>query len=270
MQVEVANVKDVEGDSFDMTARNDMQATEHDMLEAEEKARNMSLPRCMAIIRSLVKLHKHDQNFPVMILEKMQHFTAADDVSANPERHADLIHEMKLEAVLVSENSPYAEVRAVVDNFDDPNTPSLTLRTWFLGTLFVIGGAFINQLFSIRLPAITITSNVAQLLACKWTGLPCLGSSLIRTDPCGKLLERVLPDKGFTFRGVRHSLNPGRFSKKEHMLITIMAAVGFNTPYSANVILSQYLPQYFNQSYAADFAYQILIGLGTNFIGWSS
>lgn len=81
-------------------------------------------------------------------------------------------------------------------------------------------------------------------------------------------MERFLPDKGFTFRGKRHSLNPGPFNKKEHMLITIMANVGFNTPYTVDIILTQFLPQYFNQKYASEFAYQILIGLGTNFVGY--
>jgi hypothetical protein len=120
------------------------------------------------IITSVYKLHEHDQNFPIWILEKMKHFLTDEDITARPEKHAELIHEMKLEAILVSENSPYAEVRAVVDNEDDPNTPSLTLRVWFLGTLFVIGGAFINQLFSIRQPAIAVGANVAQLLSCEY------------------------------------------------------------------------------------------------------
>jgi OPT family oligopeptide transporter len=196
----------------------------------------------------------------------MKAFLNNQDILDNPDKHADLIHEMKLEAILVSENSPYAEVRAVVDNDDDPNTPSLTLRVWFIGTIFVIGGAFINQLFSIRQPAITVGANVAQLLSCEYTTF--CRSDLTRLDPCGKALEKILPDKGFNLFGKRWSLNPGKFSKKEHMLITIMANVGFATPYSANVILSQYLPQYFNQKYAAEFAYQLLIGLSTNYIGY--
>ena len=43
----------------------------------------------------------------------------------------------------------------------------------------------------------------------------------------GLLAARVLPDWGFTMFGSRHSLNPGAFNKKEHMLITIMANVGY-------------------------------------------
>jgi hypothetical protein len=47
-----------------------------------------------------------------------------------------------------------------------------------------------------------------------------------------------------------------------------MANVGFNTPYTDNIILSQYLPIYSNQAFAASFSHQILIGLGANFVGY--
>ena len=51
-------------------------------------------------------------------------------------------------------SSPYAEVRAVVDNHDDPTIPASTVRTWIIGLVFVGAGAFINQFFSIRYPGI--------------------------------------------------------------------------------------------------------------------
>jgi len=250
--VEVGRVDFYGEDMGVIETKRDMELTQADLEATEEKVANMSLERCHAIINSMYRLHEHDQNFPTTVLESMKAFLNNGDIFDNPDKHAEMIHEMKLEAILVSENSPYAEVRAVVDNTDDPETPSLTLRVWFLGTLFVIGGAFINQLFSIRQPAISVGANVAQLLS----------------FPCGKAMEKILPDVGFRLFGKRWSLNPGHFSKKEHMLITIMANVGFATPYSANVILSQYLPQYFNQSYAKEFAYQLLIGLSTNYIGY--
>jgi hypothetical protein len=62
------------------------------------------------------------------------------------------------------QNSPYAEVRAVVENHDDPNMPASTFRSWVIGTLFVAAAGFINQFFSIRFTNISIGSNVAQLL----------------------------------------------------------------------------------------------------------
>ena len=62
------------------------------------------------------------------------------------------------------QNSPYAEVRAVVGNHDNPDMPASTLRSWDIGTLFVAATAFIDQFFSIRCPSIFVGSGVAQLL----------------------------------------------------------------------------------------------------------
>ena len=138
----------------------------------------------------------------------------------------------------------------MVDNHDDPTMPASTFRAWFIGTIFVAAGyvqhhcilpsqgkpawhplrtltnrlshrGFINQFFSIRQPGITVSANVAQLLA----------------FPAGKLFEAILPHKQFTTFGYTWSLNPGRFNLKEHMVITIMANVGFSTPYTGYVRL---------------------------------
>lgn len=84
---------------------------------------------------------------------------------------------MKLEAAIISNNSPYSEVRAVVDNFDDPTIPCSTVRAWVIGLAFSALLGFINQLFSIRQPAITVLANVAQLLS----------------YPIGKFMAMVLP-----------------------------------------------------------------------------
>jgi len=91
---------------------------------------------------------------------------------------------------------------------------------------------------------------------------------LRRLDPVGKFMAKVLPDKRFRLMGKEHSLNPGPFNKKEHMLITIMANVAFNTPYTGYTIFVQALPVYFNQPYAYGFGYQILSTMATNFLGY--
>ena len=73
------------------------------------------------------------------------------------------------------------------------------------------------------MPGIMVPPNVFQLLA----------------FPAGKLLEAILPTKQFTTFGYTWSLNPGKFNLKEHMVITIMAQVGFITvPYSDSVRLT--------------------------------
>ncbi|RDW75850.1 putative opt oligopeptide transporter [Coleophoma crateriformis] len=230
----------------------ELNVTENDLLEARDGAKDLSLEETRVIMTQVLQIHEQDPNFPLTIIQRIQEFLANENIFESPEKHADLIQEMKIEAALITNNSPYAEVRAVVDNTDDVNMPSATIRAWLIGLCFVAVLAFINQLFSIRQPGITVAANVAQLLC----------------YPVGKFLEAVLPDWGFTLFGTRHSLNPGKFSRKEHMLITIMANVGYHTPYTDNIIWSQYLPQYFNQSYAGQFSYQILIALATNFIGY--
>ncbi len=104
---------------------------------------------------------------------------------ANPDKHRTWIEEMKLEVALITYNSPYAEVRAVVDNYDDPNTPSSTIRAWVIGLTFSVIMAFINQLFSIRQPAIHIGGPVSQLLVMSHTSLHRAWSANIRTDAIG-------------------------------------------------------------------------------------
>jgi hypothetical protein len=47
----------------------------------------------------------------------------------------------------------------------------------------------------------------------------------------GKFLEKALPTRQFTTFGYTWSLNPGKFNMKEHMVITIMANIGFYIPY---------------------------------------
>lgn len=230
----------------------DLNVTEDDLLEANEIASQYTLEQVRDIMVRVYKIHRTDPNFPSSVIRKISCFLENEDVFKQPSRHQHLIQEMKLEAALVTSNSPYAEVRAVVSNKDDPKILSSTIRAWIIGLVFGAILAFINQLFDIRQPAIRVMANVAQLLA----------------YPIGKAAEQWLPDYGVTVFGIRHSLNPGPFTRKEHMLITIMANVAYNTPYTNYIIWVQYLPQYFNQGYASHFAYQILIALSTNFIGY--
>ncbi|RYP88530.1 hypothetical protein DL770_004611 [Monosporascus sp. CRB-9-2] len=238
--------------SLNAQVESDLNVTEDDLVEAHDLATKWTLDDVRPLMEKVLVIHENDPNFPLSIITRIKTFLGNDDIAENPENYSVLIEEMKLEAALITVNSPYAEVRAVVDNHDDENTPCGTIRAWAIGLGFVLVLAFINQLFSIRQPAITVQANVAQLLA----------------YPLGKACEKMLPDIGFTLWGVRHSLNPGPFSKKEQMLVTILANVAWNTPYTNNIIWVQYLGHYFNQPFAGQFLYQILMALSTNFIGY--
>ncbi|KAJ6571281.1 OPT-domain-containing protein [Mycena capillaripes] len=214
-------------------------------------SQNMTAAEIDEAIHRIVEEHGDDPNFPPAVLTAARRYLFDEDLKQNPAEYQHIYEELKVEAALIIINSPYAEVRAVVDNHDDTNVSGATFRTLVIGTIFVGAGGFINQFFSIRNPTITVLSNCAQVLA----------------FPAAKLME-LLPTTTFTTFGYIWSLNPGKFNPKEHMLITIMANVEFNTPYTNNIIWVQYLPLYFNQPWATGFGYQIMIALSTNFIGY--
>ncbi|CEJ90946.1 Putative Oligopeptide transporter OPT superfamily [[Torrubiella] hemipterigena] len=208
----------------------------------------------LQMMKNVLAIHDGDPNFPFITLQKIKEFLSNPNIADNPEKHEDIIQEMKLEAALITNNSPYAEVRAVVDNRDDPNTPVSTIRAWTIGIIFSVFLAFVNQLFSIRQPSIRFDTNVAQLLA----------------FPLGKAWEKFMPnaDIPLPFTNIKIPLNPGRFNRKEHMLIAIMANTSRSAPYTNYIIWTQVLPFMFNQQYARSFGYMFLNAFGTNFIGY--
>jgi hypothetical protein len=123
--------------------------------------------------------------------------------------HKDVDAERNIEHEL-EENSPYPEVRAAVRATDE-DVPANTLRAWILGMIFVTIGSGCNMLFSLRNPAIQITSIVAQLVS----------------YPFGLMMAAWLPTRKFKTFGVTWSFNPGPFNIKEHALVTIMSNVSF-------------------------------------------
>ncbi|KIY65641.1 OPT-domain-containing protein [Cylindrobasidium torrendii FP15055 ss-10] len=233
----------------------DVNALAADVEQAMAYAEGLTQEDVDDCLNHIVKAHSQDPNFPTRAMALVRQYLFDESIKADPVAYAKLYEEVKIEAALVMINSPYAEVRAVVSATDDPTLPSFTIRAFVIGLIYVAGGAFINQFFSIRQPGITIYANVAQLLA----------------YPVGKACERFLPDWSFTIPftgGETLSLNPGPFNMKEHMVITIMANVGFSTPYTKYILWVQYPERFFNQKWAKNFGYQALISLSTNFIGY--
>jgi hypothetical protein len=138
------------------------------MLAMEAKIADLSLERTVHIISHVYNLHKYDQNFPGAALQRMSDFLNNPDVHERPDKHVELVDEMKMEAILSTENSPYAEVRANCDPTDDPTMPSLTIRVWVIGCVFSAAGSFIDSFFLMRNPPVYIGANVAQLLSCEY------------------------------------------------------------------------------------------------------
>ncbi|PHH60168.1 hypothetical protein CDD81_2054 [Ophiocordyceps australis] len=219
-----------------------------EILEAEEVAACMTLERAQLILQETVKTHSGDPNFPFSTLCTIKEYLSCNDIDDA------LAHRIKLQASLLYNNSPYPEVRGVVDNHDDPLLPASTLRAWTLGIFFSMLVAAVNQLFSIRQPGIGIGGTIVQLLA----------------FPLGKAWERWMPRRELCIPFTRHSIavNPGPFNQKEHMLVTMMATTAGSGPISSLLVWAQVLPQYFNQSYARSFGYIFLNTFATNFIGY--
>ena len=86
--------------------------------------------------------------------------------------------------------------------------PVSTLRTWFLGLAFAIIMPGLNQFFYFRFPSVQIDSFAALLLI----------------FPLGRAAAAFLPN--WTIFGVR--LNPGPFTVKEHVLVTVRFSSGID------------------------------------------
>ncbi|KAG5730198.1 hypothetical protein E4T56_gene11694 [Termitomyces sp. T112] len=146
---------------------------------------------------------------------------------------------------ILEDDSPYPEVRSAVANTDDPDIPVSTIRSWFLGVCCAILIPGLNQFFYMRYPSVIVTGVVALLI----------------TFPIGRAWARVIPS--WKIFGV--SLNPGPFSIKEHVLITIMATVGYQSAYATDIVAVQrvFYDQIFN------FGYKWMIVMSTQLIGFS-
>jgi hypothetical protein len=103
-------------------------------------------------------------------------------------------------------------VRRIVSLHDDPTLPTITFRYFVLTFLFIIPGAFLSQMAHYRTTYAPYSIFFVQL-ACNYAGLF-----------LARFLPAVFVSIPFTKRGF--SLNPGPWSIKEHVLVTITAASG--------------------------------------------
>jgi hypothetical protein len=88
-----------------------------------------------------------------------------------------------------------------------------------LGTLWNILLATANSIFQFRTNTFSIPSTVATLLA----------------YPMGIMMARSLPNKSYNWGPYSFSFNPGPFSIKEHVLISIIASAGGNLCFISHI-----------------------------------
>lgn len=244
------------------TPPNDVDGTySADVMFMAEKFSLMTDEDAISICNKNIAYHEHDPNFSDetkdLIRDLLDDNTSGSDdskedkeaVSLDPNQRSMLL---RYWATIFHWWSPYPEVRAVTDPFDTDEGCVLTWRVWVLGTIWVGVAAFVNQFFDPRYPTITLSPSVCQLLL----------------YPSGLVLQYCLPDWGFSVRGHRFSLNPGKWSQKEQLLATVMVNCANGTPYVAENIFIQYMPMYYNQKWAGSFGYGFLLMLVTQFMGF--
>ena len=194
-------------------------------------------------------MYPDDPNFPAWTMNKIKNLVQGYKLSDMEQN--DWLFTLKAEAAIIYFHSPYPEVRSVTEPFDDPETPVETLRAYFLGLIFMGGLTSLSTFFHPRQPAISIPSNVLQLLLA----------------PCGSLLAKVLPDWSFRVRGRTVRLNPGPWSLKEQILATIMFTIASGPGSVYDVYLVQKLPQYLGQDWVT-FGYEVVLALSSKFLGF--
>ncbi|KAK9259232.1 OPT oligopeptide transporter protein-domain-containing protein [Lipomyces tetrasporus] len=212
-----------------------------------EKVSTMTLEEGLQILADAVEYHDDDVNFPAKTMTKITGLLAGEGRDQDPDGH-DL--DVKIEAALIKYHSPYPEVRAICDPFDDPTIPVETIRAYVLGTIWVCIGSFVNTFFNQRQPSLRIQSTVIQLLL----------------YPCGKVAER-LPNWSFTFRGNIYCTNPGPWTHKEQMLVTTMVNIAAGSSNFMAYVLTMTLDTFFGMKYL-NFGFIFLMNFSTLFFGF--
>ncbi|ODV79852.1 OPT-domain-containing protein [Suhomyces tanzawaensis NRRL Y-17324] len=168
----------------------------------------------------------------------------------NPYKLVDWELQVRLEAALIAYHSPYQEVRSVTDPYDDPSVPVETIRVYVLGLIWTAITAFVNEFFGDRLPGISLSTSVVQMLL----------------YPCGKAWEYIIPNWKVKVWKYEVALNPGPWTFKEQILTGLMFTMGGGGNYVSSNITAQKLNIFYRNDWV-NFGYQVLLVLSTNCMG---
>jgi OPT family small oligopeptide transporter len=238
-------------------ARDDVDIKTEKGVAAGAVVSESELTDTIEVLKEILAEHSLDANYPQELLDRAREFLDRDPDSIQAFDAQALVDDIRRQKDLLLNDSPYPEVRAVVDPFDDPSVSANTFRAWFIGLLLTVVFTGVNQLFALRYPTIMIYSVVSQTVS----------------YPIGAFLAKILPTKTFNFFGWSWSLNPGPFNQKEHMLITVMANVAYGgylgTAYVTNIFTVLKVKKWYNMTALYDKAgFQILLALSTQLVGF--
>lgn len=243
-----------------------------------EKIQGLPVEEAVEILRDFLEIHKYDVNVPtheIKFIEALLDYRSpeSDAIDARLDRkeqfgedvaeeqsylsdfkEADIFDwelQVKTEAGIIAYHSPYPEVRAVTDPYDDPNEYCETFRVYLLGIIWTAIGSFVNEFFMERQPAITLNASVVQLLL----------------YPSGVLCHWIFPKYKFKVWKYTIDLNPGPWNFKEQMLATVFYSVSGGTPYVSYNIPVMKMDMFYGVKWAT-WGYQILLMLSVNYMGF--
>lgn len=132
-------------------------------------------------------------------------------------------------------------VRRIVSLTDNPEELTITFRYFVLTILFVAPGAFLSQMSYFRTTSAPYSVFFVQ----------------IASNYVGIWLAKILPNKKIL--GV--NLNPGPWSTKEHVLVTLSAASGatYNLAYAPVSIAELYFNEPMNPAVAIFFMWAVVV-----------
>lgn len=235
-----------------------------------DKIDNLPIEGAVEILRAALVEHNGDVNFPsddFRLIERLlslipENFSEENVKSAPVEAdeykksHLNVVDweiQVKMEAALIAFHSPYPEVRAVVDAYDDPSLPAETLRVYVISLFWTLVGSTINNFFVHRLPSISLSSSTVQLLLL----------------PSGRLWENCFENnKTIRILGRSYNINPGRWNHKEMMLSSIIYSCSAGTPYLVYNIFVMKLDRFYGLKWVT-WMYQVLFALSTQFLGFA-
>ncbi|KAI9732976.1 MAG: hypothetical protein M1818_007409 [Claussenomyces sp. TS43310] len=138
------------------------------------------------------------------------------------------------------------QVRRIVSLHDDPTLPNLTFRYFLLTVIFVAPGAFLSQMSHFRTTYAPYSVFFVQ----------------IASNYVGLWLAKILPSKfvKLPFSKFGFNLNPGPWSTKEHVLVTISAASGatYNLAYSPIAMSELYFDTVIHPAIAIFFMWAVV------------
>jgi len=117
-------------------AEEDHVAPSGDLLYILDKITFMTEEEAMDILVRAIAFHKSDPNFPGPTMAKIK--LLVQGPKAVGLETTDFDFDLKAEAAIIHYHSPYPEVRSVTDAFDDPTIPVETIRSYFLGMVFMV------------------------------------------------------------------------------------------------------------------------------------